>query len=99
MESLDLDPCTAERLIGETMRRQLAEVLHRRGVVVGISGGVDSAVCAALAVRALGAKRVFGLFMPERDSDADSLRLASAWARELGVDHATEDITATLVAC
>jgi NAD+ synthase len=99
VQSMLLDPADAVCRIGDAMRHQLAEVLRRRGVVIGISGGVDSAVCAGLAVRALGAKRVFGLFMPERDSDAESLRLASLWADQLGIAHATEDISATLEAC
>ena len=46
-------------------------MLKRRGVVVALSGGIDSACVAALAVRALGPKRVFGLHMPERDSSSD----------------------------
>ena len=43
---------------------------HKRGVVLGLSGGVDSSVCAALAVQALGPHKVFGLLMPERDSSS-----------------------------
>ena len=47
----------------------------RRGIVLGLPGGIDSSVSAALAVAAVGAKRVLGVMMPERDSDPDSLRL------------------------
>jgi NAD+ synthase len=61
-----------------------------------MSGGVDSSVCAGLAVRAVGPKRVFGLFMPERDSDSASLTLAREWAEKLGIDFVTEDITPLL---
>ena len=68
-----------ERIAG-AMRRQVGEILKRRGVVVAMSGGVDSSVCAALAVRAFGPKRVLGVFMPEHDSDPASLSLASDWA-------------------
>src|SRR4051812_43436197 len=96
---IDIDAAEAVQHITETMRQQTFEVLRRRGAVLGISGGVDSAVCAALAVRALGPSRVFGLFMPEQDSDGDSLRLAAEWANELGIQHATEDITSALHAC
>ena len=49
--------------------------LKRKGVVLGLSGGIDSSAVAALAVRALGKDRVLGLFMPEYDSAGDSLRL------------------------
>jgi NAD+ synthase len=61
-----------------------------------MSGGIDSAVCAGLAVRAFGPTRVFGLFLPERDSDPISLALATEWAEKLGINHVTEDITSAL---
>jgi NAD+ synthase len=72
--------------------------LRRRGVVLGLSGGVDSSVVAALCVRAFGASAVFGVLMPEQDSDPDSLRLGRTVASWLGVDLALEDITPMLVA-
>ena len=51
--------------IAEQLRRILSKDLKRRGIVLGLSGGIDSSVTAALAVRALGPERVFGLMMPE----------------------------------
>lgn len=63
---------------------------------MGLSGGVDSSVCAGLAVRALGAERVFGLIMPERESSPDDADLARAWADTLGIEHTVEDITPLL---
>jgi NAD+ synthase len=87
-----------ERIAG-VLRDQVAGTLKRRGLVVGMSGGVDSSVCAALAVRALGPGRVFALFMPERDSDPESLVLARDWAERLGIDHAVEEISGILSAC
>jgi NAD+ synthase len=97
--ALALDPAEATRRIVDALREQVGETLKRRGLVVGISGGVDSSLCAALAVRALGSKRVFGLFMPELDSDPDSLTLATSWARQLGIESSVEDISAILDAC
>jgi NAD+ synthase len=69
---------------------------RRRGLVIGLSGGVDSSVCAALAVRALGPGRVFGLLMPERDSSSTSRSRAETLAGELGITHLVEDITPAL---
>ena len=82
--------------IAGAMREQVLNTLHRRGIVVGLSGGVDSSVVAALAVRALGPQHVFGVLMPDRDSSADSLRLGREWARALGIETALEDITPAL---
>ena len=69
---LDIDYEREAERIAARLRDITARTLHRRGLVVAISGGIDSSVCAALAVRALGASRVFCLILPERDSDADS---------------------------
>jgi NAD+ synthase len=94
--SLRLDPVSTIEKISRTLQHQVGRVLKRRGLVVAMSGGVDSSVCAALAVRAMGAGTVFGLFMPERDSDARSLTLAQEWAELLGIEYTTEDITPLL---
>ena len=61
--------------------KTLTGTLHRRGFVVAISGGVDSAVCAALAARAVGPSRVYGLLMPERESSASSTERGLQLAR------------------
>jgi NAD+ synthase len=71
---------------------------NKRGVVLGLSGGVDSAVCAALAVRALGTDKVFALLMPERDSSDSSTRLAAEVAQRLGIASAVQDLSAALEA-
>ncbi len=92
------DPHALISAIVPALQRQVSDGLHRRGLVIGMSGGVDSSVCAALAVQALGPGRVFGLFLPERDSEPMSLELASAWAAELGIAAATEDIAPILEA-
>jgi len=93
---LDID-CAAEELrIVTRLREALAGQLHRRGLVVAISGGIDSSVCAALAVRAVGARRVFCLILPERDSDTDSAARAQLLVDHLGVAVETVDIAPTL---
>lgn len=95
---LELD-CAAEAdRVAQALRHAVARVLHRRGLVVAISGGIDSSVCAALAVRALGPERVYCLILPERDSDDDSAARAGLLAEHLGVRVRTVDIAPTLAA-
>lgn len=71
---------------------------NKRGVVLGMSGGVDSSVCAALAVRALGADKVLGLLMPEKDSAQASEDKGRLVAEQLGVEALLEPIGATVEA-
>ncbi|HXO27519.1 MAG TPA: NAD+ synthase [Thermoanaerobaculia bacterium] len=63
------------------------------GVVVGLSGGVDSALAAALAARALGPSRVHAFVLPYRTSNPESARDACLVAKQLGVDHRLIDIS------
>jgi len=84
--------------IAARIRQLLREHLRRRGLVVAMSGGVDSSVCAALAVRAVGADKVFGLLLPERDSAPESLEKGRALAQRLGIEYRVEDIAPTLEA-
>src|SRR4051812_6874381 len=65
---LKLDPAAETARIVESIRAQVLGTLRRRGAVVGLSGGIDSSVVAALSVRALGKEKVLGLFMPEHHS-------------------------------
>jgi NAD+ synthase len=92
------DATRAEHAIVESLRAQVGVTLRRGGAVVALSGGVDSAVCAALAARAFGPDRVLAVAMPEREGDALSLSLAQDWAAEIGTRFAVEDITAALEA-
>lgn len=80
------------------MRQTLRRDLGRRGLVVAISGGVDSGVCAALAVAAVGPARVHGLLLPERDSASQSAERGAQVARMLGIDYETVTISGTLEA-
>lgn len=84
----------SERIAG--WLRSTVRQLGRRGVVLGISGGVDSAVCLALCIRAVGPHRVVPLILPERDSDPASQRLAVKLAAQFGVEPVIEDLTAAL---
>jgi NAD+ synthase len=96
--ALDVDAATETARIAATVREQIHRRLRRRGAVIGLSGGIDSSVCAALCVEALGAKNVFAILMPEKDSDSDSLRLGQLLAAELRIEHVVEDIAPMLTA-
>ncbi len=70
--------------------------LKRFGGVVGISGGIDSSLCMALAAKALGPEKVLGVMLPEHDSSPDSEMLAQELADKFGVKTVTENITGAL---
>jgi NAD+ synthase len=96
LQSLRIDPAAGTEQIVQAVRRQVLKDLRRRGVVIGLSGGVDSSVVAALCVRAVGPSKVLGLLMPEQDNDPESLRLGQLVAAELRIESVVEDITPIL---
>lgn len=95
---LKLDAAAEVTRIGAHMRNAVGRDFRRRGVVVALSGGVDSSVCAALAALALGPKRVFGLLLPERESSGASARLGRAVVEQFGIPWREENIAPTLEA-
>src|SRR5690606_18164365 len=95
---LELDAEAEVAVIAARLRQALAGELHRRGLVVAISGGIDSSVSAALAVEAVGPERVFGLLLPERDSSSASLERGLLLVRHLGIRHVVQDISPVLEA-
>jgi NAD+ synthase len=97
-ETLRLDAEGETSRICEAIREQVLRSLRKRGAVVGLSGGIDSSVTVALAARALGPERVLAVFMPEKDSDSESLYLGRLVAEAAGVGHVTEDIEPMLTA-
>lgn len=94
--ALKLDEAAEVAKIVERVRELLRSHLHRRGLVVAISGGIDSSVCAALAVRAVGRERVFGLLLPERDSASESSIRGRRAVEQLGIAHEEFDIAPVL---
>jgi len=96
--ALHIDADAAIEQICARLREILARSLSRRGFVVAMSGGIDSSVCAALAVRAVGASRVFGLLLPEQDSSEASTKRGRQLAEHLGISYDIHDITPTLEA-
>ena len=95
---LQIDAAHVATRIEARMREGIFEQLKRKGAVLGLSGGIDSSVAAALCVRALGRDRVLGLLMPEADSAEDTSRLAQLLADFLGIRTVAEDITPILQA-
>ncbi len=93
---LDLDLHAEIERIALAMREQVQGTLRKKGAVLGLSGGIDSSVVAALCAKAFGKERVVGLFMPERDSSGDSLRLGRLVAETLGITGIVEDIAPAL---
>lgn len=94
--ALKIDPERVTELLSEYIRETITKKLRKKGGVIGISGGIDSAVVLALTVRALGSDKVFGLMLPERDSSSDSLTLATELADRFKIPYAVEDITPAL---
>src|SRR5687768_4872942 len=93
---LRLDAERAVNTITAVVRHQVLRQFRKRGVVVGLSGGIDSSVVAALCARAVGKDRVLALLMPERESSGDSSALGQLVAEDLGVRFEVHDITSIL---
>lgn len=94
---LQLDPEAEVQQIIEKMRHNIFDVLKRKGGVIGVSGGVDSAVVLAIAVQAIGPERLVALLLPEMESSPDSARLGHAVCRQFGVRPLVEDVTGPLM--
>jgi NAD+ synthase len=75
---------------------QVKIVFRRKGVIVGLSGGIDSACMASIAVHAVGKENVVGLVLPEKESNPISSKYAIKHAEELGIEHREIDITPTV---
>ena len=95
---LDIDAEAVTCAIAESVRQTVFGRLRRRGAVVGLSGGIDSSVTAALCAKALGKDRVFGILMPEDESSEESLHLGKQLAEAFGIEYVIEHIGPTLKA-
>jgi NAD+ synthase len=95
---LHIDPEKEVAKISKRLRDLMVKRLKRRGVIIGLSGGIDSSVTTALAVKAFGQARVLALLMPERHSASETLKLSSIVADHFGVESIHEDISGILEA-
>jgi NAD+ synthase len=89
---LRIDEALVRRMLVAFLRQETAKSGHTR-VVLGLSGGIDSAAVAALAAEALGAKNVTALFMPYRSSSPESTEHARLVATTFGLALEEVDIT------
>lgn len=95
---LDINESEVITKITSRLREILRTDLHKRGYVIAMSGGIDSSVSAALCVKALGPSKVYGLLLPERDSDPVSSERGELLAKHLGIKYEFQDIAPTLEA-
>ncbi len=93
---LDIDLKSEVERITSGIKTILTKQLKRRGLIVALSGGIDSSTCLGLAVRAIGPEKVFGLLMPERHSSDDTLELSTSVADAFKVDKSYENISGIL---
>ncbi|MHA1382490.1 MAG: NAD+ synthase [Candidatus Helarchaeota archaeon] len=91
-EKLKLDPELTHKKITEFIKKYV-DGAKAKGVVLGISGGVDSALTARLSVDALGKDSVLGFILPEKKSNPDDRKDAMDLISQLGIEHETIDIT------
>jgi len=90
---LTIDPEKEAYLVQDFMIAQTRGTPKRDGIIVGVSGGIDSAVVASLAVRTVGKDKVFALILPERESNPVSAEFARKVIDQLGVRHETVELT------
>jgi NAD+ synthase len=95
---LDIDASLEVLRIYNFIRDMTFKHFKRKGVVLGLSGGIDSAVIAVLCVNALGNERVHGLILPERESNPISAEYARKQAKKIGIKTSTINITEHLEA-
>lgn len=93
---IQIDPAAETERIVQSLRRQVHKQMRRQGGIVGISGGIDSAVAFALAVRAFGPNKVAAIMMPDKDSDPLSEELGRELAAKFEITPILENITDAL---
>jgi len=95
-ETLAIDCAGESERIVSIIQTKLTGDFKRRGLVVAMSGGIDSSTVAGLAVKALGKEKVIGLLMPEKHSSDETLGLSQEVADAFGIETVHEDISGIL---
>ena len=93
---LEIDPEKEVERIVARLEQDIFHVLKRKGGVMGVSGGVDSAVVLAIAVRVMPTSRLVALLLPERESSPESLLLGREVCHQFGVTPLVEDVSEPL---
>lgn len=93
---LDINPSLEIARISDFIREMTFKNFKSRAAVVGLSGGIDSAVVGELCVRALGKEKVMGLLLPEKESNPISLEYGKKQAEKMEIATITVDITTYL---
>lgn len=97
-EVLNIDPDFVEKRILKFIRARVTDAGFS-GVVIGLSGGIDSSVTATLCVKALGSDKVLGLMLPEKDSNPNDVKDAIKLAEQSKISYEVVDITSIIDAC
>ena len=95
-EPLSLDCEMEAKRLESSVAESVLSKMRKKGVVIGLSGGLDSSVCAAICTKALGADRILGILMPEREGKEDTNRLGKLIGNHLGLEIIVEDISSAL---
>lgn len=96
LDVLKIDPAKEVDKLSRFLLDQVNNVYRRKGILVGLSGGIDSACMASLAVHAIGKDKVFGLVLPEKESNPISSEYAVKHAQKLGIKFREIDISPTV---
>jgi len=96
LEVLKINPAAELEKLCAFVVEHVKVVFRRKGVIVGLSGGIDSACMVAIAVEAMGQKNVIGLVLPEEESNPISSEYAIKHAQALGIEYRQIDITPTV---
>jgi len=92
------DPAKALKIDEDAVEKKIASFIKEKtsatsGAVLGLSGGIDSSLCAALAVKAIGKDKVHGLILPAKTTSEVDVKDAKDLAETLGIQYKTIDIT------
>jgi len=96
LDVLKIDTAQELDILSKFIMDQVRAVFRKKGVIIGLSGGIDSACIAAVAVHAIGKEKVIGLVLPESESNPISSEYAIKHAQALGIEHRQINITPTV---